>query len=168
MAKTSKPTNGDTMRASALARKLNTLMGERRMSRAAFADAAGISEATLSRTLAGKGKMRESTLRYMEARLALPNMYFSTNIKNPVPDDKQCVLEVPEPEEPKHEEPKPEPKPERPKRIILSWKSVSGEEEETEIVESPHTFCGNLYTKTPKGSLTLSTDKLIWWSVEEV
>lgn len=158
MAKTSKPTNGDTMRASAIARKLNTLMAERKMSRAAFADAAGISEATLSRTLAGKGKMRESTLRYMEARLALPNMYFSTNIKNPVPDDNQCILE----------EPKPEPKPERPKRIILSWKSVSGEEEETEILESPHTFCGNLYTKTPKGSLTLSTDKLIWWSIEEV
>ena len=165
MAKTSKPTNGDTMRASALARKLNTLMQDRRMSRAVFADAAGISEATLSRTLAGKGKMRESTLRYMEARLALPNMYFSTNIKNPVPDDKQCVLEVPEPEEPKHEEPKPE----RPKRIILSWKSVSGEEEETEITEMP-TVCFNGEVKAPigKGRITLFVDKLIWWSVEEV
>lgn len=158
-----KPTNGDTMRASAIARKLNTLMGERRMSRAAFADAAGISEATLSRTLAGKGKMRESTLRYMEARLALPNMYFSTNIKNPVPDDNQCILEEPK------QEPKPEPKPERPKRIILSWKSVSGEEEETEISERP-TVCFNGEVKAPtdKGRITLFCDKLIWWSIEEV
>ena len=154
-----KPTNGDTMRASALARKLNTLMGERRMSRAAFADAAGISESTLSRTLAGKGKMRESTLRYMEARLALPNMYFSTNIKNPVPDDNQCILE----------EPKPEPKPERPKRIILSWKSVSGEEEETEISERPTVgFNGEVKAPTDKGRITLFCDKLIWWSIEEV
>lgn len=153
-----KPTNGDTMRASALARKLNTLMGERRMSRAAFADAAGISESTLSRTLAGKGKMRESTLRYMEARLALPNMYFSTNIKNPVPDDNQCILE----------EPKPEPKPERPKRIILSWKSVSGEEEETEIVERPMLGYGEVKATTDKGRITLFCDKLIWWSIEEV
>ena len=153
-----KPTNGDTMRASAIARKLNTLMGERRMSRAAFADAAGISEATLSRTLAGKGKMRESTLRYMEARLALPNMYFSTNIKNPVPDDNQCILE----------EPKQEPKPERPKRIILSWKSVSGEEEETEISERPMLGYGEVKAPTDKGRITLFCDKLIWWSIEEV
>lgn len=152
MAKANKPTNGDTMRASALARKLNTLIGEKKMSRAQFSVASGISESTLSKMLSGKTKARESTLRYMEDQLGLPNMYFSTNIKSSVPDEAQCVLET-----------------QRPKRIILSWKSISGEEEETEISERPAvSVAGEVIADTGKGRITLFCDKLVWWSIEEV
>lgn len=155
---TKKPTNGDTMRASALARKINTLMLDRKMTRQQFADASGISESTLSKMLSGKTNPHDSTLRYMEEKLGLPLAYFSKNIKNPVQNDAQCILEEP---------PKPEPKP--PKRIILSWKSVSGEEEETEIAERPAVnYAGEVIAETHKGRITLFCDKLIWWSIEEV
>lgn len=163
-----KPTNGDTMRASALARKLNTIMTERKLSRAAFARKAGISEATLSRMLAGKANPHDSTLRWMEDQLGLPNMYFSTNIKNPVTDEDQCILESKP--KPKAETSKSKPEPAKaPKRLILSWKSVSGEEEETEILANP-TVCFNGEVKAPikNGRISLFCDKLIWWTVEEV
>lgn len=148
-----KPTNGDTMRASAIARKLNTLMGEKKLGRKQFADAAGISEATLSKMLSGKTKPRESTLRYMEDKLGLPNMYFSTNIKNPVPDGAQCFLDEPK----------------QIKRMVLTWKSISGEEEETEILEKPRvaTWDKDFEARIPNGTLTLYPERLIWWSVEE-
>ena len=149
-----KPTNGDTMRASALARKINTLMLDRKLNRQQFAQAAGISQSTLSKMLSGKTNPHDSTLRDMEDHLGLPLMYFTTNIKNPVPDMAQYILEEAKP---------------KPKRIILSWKSVSGEEEETEISERP-TVCFNGEVKAPtdKGRITLFCDKLIWWSIEEV
>lgn len=89
-----KMTNSDTMKAGAIARKINTLIAERKQTRAEFAEDAGVSESTLSKWLTCKVLARESTLRYMEEQLGLPHMYFSENIKQKRTAEEQTVLSL--------------------------------------------------------------------------